>query len=57
MYFFTLDEVIDACMAYMQAEFTPALVILFILWLILAVVSICALVKADSKKENKNDEK
>lgn len=57
MYFFTLDEVIDACMAYMRAEFIPALVIMCIILVIVGFLSICALVKADSKKENKNDGK
>ena len=57
MYFFTLDEVIDACMEYMRAEFIPALVIMCIILVIVGFLSISALVKIDSKKENKNDGK
>lgn len=57
MYFFTLDEVIDACMAYMRAEFIPSFRAIMIILVVVAIISICALVKADSKKENKNDGK
>lgn len=57
MYFFTLDEVIDACMEYMRAEFIPSFRTIMIILVVVAIISICALVKADSKKENKNDGK
>lgn len=53
MYFFTLDEVIDACMAYMRAEFIPALGIVFVLFGITMILCICALVKTGNKKDNK----
>ena len=57
MYFFTLDEVIDACMEYMRAEFIPSFRTIMIILVVVAIISICALVKADSKKENKDNGK
>ena len=53
MYFFTLDEVIDACMAYMRAEFIPALGVVFALFVITMILCIYALVKNGDKKEDK----
>ena len=53
MYFFTLDEVIDACLAYVSSEFMPTINALIISTFILIGVSIYMLIKL-SDKEDKN---
>lgn len=56
MYFFTLDEVIDACMEYVKAEFITTINAMIIAIVSLIVVSIFILIKL-SDKEDKNNGK
>ena len=54
MYFFTLDEVIDACMEYIRAEFLPDMVALVILGIGLTIFSVYILYKLNNREDKKD---
>ena len=54
MYFFTLDEVIDACFNYIKAEFLPTIIFMCVMIFALVIVSIYILCKLGEKEDKNN---